>query len=530
MPSTATLADSVSDTARSVPWLDALVLCFGMTAALLVEPTPAGFYHDDGVYVATGDALRSTGEYRLINLPTTPLQTKYVPGYPALLAVVGALVAPDVALYAFRLANCVLYVVTLLVMARLIGSVPGVRLVERGLLLAVCAITPGTLTYTDFVLSETLFLTLVALTFWCGMASTSWAATGVAAALAVMTRPAGIALVPALWWMTRERPIRDRIWAVGLPLVAVAAWWGWRQWVAAPHDLVLDYYTRYEPSLYGLLLEEPSFGLETVGHNARTLNGMIGLVMGPTAGLLLAPLVVATVAAAVRGQGAALLRPMLGFAIVHHLVVLGHPFPMARYLIPWTLVLPVALAAVIGQLRSAAQHGSVWRLGQHAGLVLAALVLLGDVAALRIYGGDRDGRVHAEFGFTTAFGWNGFLETADWIEQHTPQGAVLGSGYDTFYYLEAGRRGVRPWIHVPSTLLEFTERIPDVHTRRAVVRSSVEALGITHLVIDPMLGSRQGRYATAELQGLLDDPAFTWELRFTSADGLHRVYARAARR
>src|SRR5580765_1690617 len=42
--------------------------------------------HDEGVYLATARALVESGEYRLINLPSAPLQTKYPPAYPALLA------------------------------------------------------------------------------------------------------------------------------------------------------------------------------------------------------------------------------------------------------------------------------------------------------------------------------------------------------------------------------------------------------------------------------------------------------------
>lgn len=50
-------------------------------------PGVTGIYHDDGIYVCTAKALAQGQGYRLINLPDSPLQTKYPIIYPALLAV-----------------------------------------------------------------------------------------------------------------------------------------------------------------------------------------------------------------------------------------------------------------------------------------------------------------------------------------------------------------------------------------------------------------------------------------------------------
>ena len=47
-----------------------------------------GVYHDDGIYVITAKALAQGAGYRLINLPNSPLQTKYPILYPALLAII----------------------------------------------------------------------------------------------------------------------------------------------------------------------------------------------------------------------------------------------------------------------------------------------------------------------------------------------------------------------------------------------------------------------------------------------------------
>src|SRR5262245_18913183 len=42
--------------------------------------------HDEGLYLAAATSLRQSGEYRLINLPSAPPQTKYPPAYSAILA------------------------------------------------------------------------------------------------------------------------------------------------------------------------------------------------------------------------------------------------------------------------------------------------------------------------------------------------------------------------------------------------------------------------------------------------------------
>jgi hypothetical protein len=47
-----------------------------------------GVYHDDGIYVITAKALAQGAGYRLINLPNSPMQTKYPILYLALLAII----------------------------------------------------------------------------------------------------------------------------------------------------------------------------------------------------------------------------------------------------------------------------------------------------------------------------------------------------------------------------------------------------------------------------------------------------------
>ena len=77
------------------------VIAIGIAAFVVMTSSSRFIWDDDGIYVSTARALAERHEYRLINLPTEPYQTKYPPLYPALLSLAwpaGALY-PDAALH-----------------------------------------------------------------------------------------------------------------------------------------------------------------------------------------------------------------------------------------------------------------------------------------------------------------------------------------------------------------------------------------------------------------------------------------------
>jgi len=59
-----------------------------ISAVALPRDFSVGNYVDDAHYIVLAKALRERGEYRTINLPEEPPETKYPPGYPMLLALV----------------------------------------------------------------------------------------------------------------------------------------------------------------------------------------------------------------------------------------------------------------------------------------------------------------------------------------------------------------------------------------------------------------------------------------------------------
>jgi hypothetical protein len=76
--------------ARAVFWI-AFALVMTLAAVLSSRSIAAyqtyfGMYHDDGIYLVTAKSLAEGQGLRILSLPGEPLQTKYPPGYPVLLA------------------------------------------------------------------------------------------------------------------------------------------------------------------------------------------------------------------------------------------------------------------------------------------------------------------------------------------------------------------------------------------------------------------------------------------------------------
>ena len=145
----------------------ALILLTIALGAWQMVPGVTGIYHDDGIYVCTAKALAQGQGYRLINLPDSPLQTKYPIIYPALLAVVWKIwpVFPD---------NLVLMQwVTLLAGAAAVG-LSYLYLIRFGYFSAgiacaaglLAATSPQFLHFSVITMSETTFLLLLVLSMW----------------------------------------------------------------------------------------------------------------------------------------------------------------------------------------------------------------------------------------------------------------------------------------------------------------------------------------------------------------------------
>lgn len=145
----------------------ALVLLTIALGAWQMVPGVSGIFHDDGIYVCTAKALAQGQGYRLINLPGSPIQTKYPILYPAILAVVWKICPsfPDnlvIMQWLTLLAGAAAVGLSYLYLIRFNYVSAGIAL-AAGLLTAT---SPQYLYFSVITMSETTFLLLLILAMW----------------------------------------------------------------------------------------------------------------------------------------------------------------------------------------------------------------------------------------------------------------------------------------------------------------------------------------------------------------------------
>ena len=490
------------------------------------NPRITGLYHDDGVYLATAQSLAETASYRLIDVPGSPRQTKYPPIYPLLLATAWK-VAPAFPqnLLLLKSVNALLLGAIVLLtyawLTRLHGLSPTVRVT----LVLLVATAPGLFWLTDLILSELAFVALLLLVIVSDPTDADdsriprFVVAGLCAGLAALTRSAGLAVCLGLvWHVWARRGWQRAMWAAAGALVVLVPW-GIALLQAPPaHNELIAYYTAYEPPAWSHLVGDPGLMSRILLTNAGLFMRAAPMVFG-----LITPLV-AVVFLAVMAFGAfdrrlrgpmALAARLLG---LYALIVLAHPYPMQRYLVP---LVPFAYVLMgIGWTRLAARM-SMPR------LTIAPLLLLlaFNVSWLIHYRSLTRTGVHGEFGRALPFDWSGFSETTAWIRDHTPGSAVVASCYDSLYFLYTGRQAVRPWLHQPERYTVgygLTSPMPDGHRLDVDLRE----LGVTYLVIDPLLSGRESDYGAASLRSVLEAAPGTWREVYRTPDNAHIVYVR----
>src|SRR5690606_7431469 len=195
-----------------------------------------GNYHDDGIYVSTAKALAEDGTYRLVNLPGTPLQTKYPILYPFLLSLLWK------AWPAFP-QNTVLLQLFALSCAALALGIVCVHVVNIGyatrsqalLAYAICGSSPIFLYFSSQALSEPLFAALLAGSLWRldralrnpRRTDLEGVLTGVVLALPFFCRTIGIVIIPISVWLLRRHKAPVGSVVLGMSAVVVP----WMTWV-----------------------------------------------------------------------------------------------------------------------------------------------------------------------------------------------------------------------------------------------------------------------------------------------------------
>lgn len=496
-----------------------------------------GLFHDDGIYAVTAKALAEGRGYHLLSLPTNPLQTKYPPLFPLLLALVWRLVpAFPQNVIALKLVGVACFATTLVVARALFRRVPGFRVWwKEAAFLAVCAFNALSMSFTDFALSDHAFAACVALAILLhsrepeeGIRIRTVVLAALVAVAAMMTRQAGVAVLLAgvAWAAQRGRRAVTVYAAIAAAYVVVSI--GLRSGGAADPNPLLTYYTAYElPAMIRLALDVPAAArvvLDNIAYALGTGATVMFFNAVPGSAVVFGGLVLLGIPRALRSAG--IFLPC--FVALYLGQVLLYPFLPGRYLLP--LVAPVMLCLFHGM--SVLENGLAARMsGRNAGVARAAAhspVALLVVACLTwsaAYARPSTGTsTRVWFGGRTGYGWSGFEETFAWVRDHTASTDIVATAYDPMYFLYTGRVAVRPWFHQPWTYFYPRHNpSPDIGHAEEVQRA-LDQLGVTVLIVDPLDGFAERGAADTLFKDLLALYGGRVMHVFSSSDGQHHVF------
>lgn len=401
---------------------------------------------DNGTYLSLARALAEQGRYLDLWDPARPPHALYPPVFPLLLA--GALTLGLRSWIALKLlivaASVAAVVVSFLWMRRVIGPRAAFA---AGLLLA---IAPRVLNLSHWVLSDVPFWALSMLALWAFACADDparppanalrWVMMGaVAAALAVMTRSAGLPLVVAAVaaLLLRRQPKRAAVVALvaGVPMLL---WWLRGKLLGGGYTGYLWLLDPYQPALGNAT---PAQLAARVLENARrylfTYLPMLlwdDVDLGAVAAVLLVALAVVGWVMRVRREPgvAELWLPLyLGVVLLWPATWAGE-----RLILP---VLPVLLLLAAEALRSVARHR------HRAGVAAALLVLLGLGLAtpgiareVRIAGACREVYLAGDrYGCLDPI-WADFFRLAEAVRGRLPRGSVVISRKPTLFFTLSG--------------------------------------------------------------------------------------------
>jgi hypothetical protein len=512
----------------------------GHVAALLIAMTSAvvGFRlasprigsHDEGVYVATARALADSGEYRLIDLPSQPLQTKYPPLYPALLAVIDRTEGSTPAhLHALKIVNAVALAVIVILTGELAFRLAGDPWRSRVAAALLAGTSLALMSFVDLVQSD---LLLVAL--WLSALLTlptdrdnsrRGLLCGLWLGLGILTRVAGLAFAAGAVLTCARRRLPRALMGLSATTTCLAI--PWLLWTImqrpGPLEPLEQYYVSYEPSAWLMLASAPAVGMRVVVVNALDYFRSCWLILDSPA-MPVGMIVVAGVAlGALRVRDRSVLGAALTMSAVYVVIVLGHPMAMARYLLP----LASLAVALMGVAVAPAPESPSGALRTFAGVGCVAAVLTAHVFELRHYASVPRTAVHVGFGQTLPASRVGFDESMEWIRRNTATDAVIASGNDTLLFIETGRRAIRPWHHRPLAYnpeYRVSERLP---SESIDASAELRRLRVSYLAIDPLLPDLEGAHAAETFRTILEDRADGWTLVFVSSDGAHKIYRRS---
>ncbi len=432
-----------------------------------------GVYHDDAIYVITAKALAQGEGYRLIDLPNTPLQTKYPILYPALLSLIWkiwpsfpenllAMQGLSLLAGAATVALAYLYLVRFGYASRRVALVSGLF----------CATSAFFLYFSTLTLSETPYALISILALWAierqtrlpHEKSSSQIALGLLLALPFLTRVIGLVLVPAGLLTLYLSGRRIRWVSLGAAFIVLP----WILWMLVgakwAQNQVNAYYTNYVSwwSSFGLLSLTKLFLVNLIYMTASFAT--IGLSLfdkmvqrfGIPIFILCIYIGLITLIGIIRRSKAQQILPyyLLGYLCV----VVVWPWPPQRFIIP---ILPFLLTFLFREFWQSVQK---YRFLSNRKLLIkiSLIVLLGFNLTL-VYQAGKTGRAMGypyPSSLEEPISWSSYEAIFHWIKNHTQPDDIIASGLDTMVYLYTGRRAFRPFVMNPMALFYFQDTPP----------------------------------------------------------------------
>ena len=396
--------------------------------------------NDDATYVLLSRSVLDGG-YNSIHLVGEPVHTKYPPVFPAVLAVISSVAGESTD--AFAAVNIALAAAALaLIFAVLRHRMPPSVALSA---LAISASSPFLQGTAGTVMSEPVFMALIALALW-ALARPPHTAASLAlacafATLAALTRTVGatfvLAMLALLVFERRWRPAA--IYATVLTAIVIAASL-WLRSRAEP-GLAADYITDAfdaggEPSSNPVAI----LGRRVALNASEYAASLLWLLSVPTVGGTIVDNVLwlAVVAVALAAGVWALWhrwRIVTLFLVMYGALMLAWPWALGRFLVPLLPLLTVAILAGAHAL------GDRWRPRVASALViaLAAIISVTGIArsASKIALRSRCDRTDP-MRSTTCFNADqlSFFAAARWMGEHTPPSAIVMSANEgAFFYL-----------------------------------------------------------------------------------------------
>ncbi len=447
-------------------WLVAVALAalLALLGSFQMIPGVCGVYHDDAIYVSTAKALSEGQGYRLINLPSSPLQTKYPILYPGLLAIIWKFWPsfPDntvamkwltLLLGAATVGLAYLYMVSCNYFPRKVAAAAGLLTVTSAPFLYFCTLTLSEIPFGFVVLQAAWALERHIDEIKGGRLSEF--SLGLLLAVPFLTKSIGIVFAPIGMGILYLYGLSIRWVSLGATVLMIP-WLSWMLVGAGWNDhQVTSYYTNY-------LAWWASFGIGTLSRVVAMnviyiLCGSISIGLGifsvelffPASGWMLVLLTGGILYIGVFRH----LRQyrVLAFFLVGYLfIILIWPWPSPRFLIP---ILPFLLAYLLDWVSNQLLKLTFLAPPMTSGIIVLSVLLAFNAALVRqVVAASHSMHYPSLKHMKQPLSWSSYEAVFEWITARTRPEDVITSGLDTMIYLYTNRRAFRPFVGRPLSL------------------------------------------------------------------------------